>query len=97
MKPSKLYSVYSSICEWSKHGKYVGVSSFSPGERKLRWETSIFDEVVQLEFENRTISCPKEYDKRLRVQYGDYMKIVKNVAAHSNLTINPDKSYLDYL
>lgn len=42
-----------------------------------RWcvEKSVFEELTDVEFEGKKFKAPKQYDKWLRMQYGDYMQI----------------------
>ena len=41
----------------------------------IPFDKSDFDEVVELKFEGRKYFAPKEYDKHLKLVYGDYMKL----------------------
>ena len=43
--------------------------------RDSRFEKSVFDSSVLLEFEGSLFNCPKDFDKVLSLQYGDYMKL----------------------
>lgn len=40
-----------------------------------RFEKRIFDNSIKLEFEGCLFNCPKDYDKVLSTQYGNYMKL----------------------
>lgn len=41
-----------------------------------------YDQIVRIPFENTTIPVPYRYEEILSRRYGDYMKVVKNVAGH---------------
>ena len=60
-----------------KIGNFTSVS-------KVICDKSIFDEFVDLEFEGKKYSAPKEYDKWLFEFYGDYMKLppIENRVSH---------------
>ena len=72
----------------------VGVTAFRPGVKKYEWRRELFKETIELPFEWRTVSAPKDYDERLRVQYGnDYMTFKKNGAQHTTIDFDPDNTY----
>lgn len=74
--------------------KRVGVTAFRPGVKKYEWRREIFESTVELPFEWRTVTCPKNVHERLSVQYGeDYMVFKKGTAQHTTISFNPDKSY----
>ena len=55
--------------------KYCGaISALVYGNKEIL-KTDWFNGSIQLEFEGRKYSCPKEYDKILWHYYGDYMKL----------------------
>ena len=59
-----------------------------------------FDEVMVMEFEGLRVNAPKEYDKILTQEYGDYMQLPpvgQRITLHDAIVIDPDKSYLDYM
>lgn len=87
---------YTRIAGWEKtKTEMVGVTSFAPGNCKLIWPARLFDEVIDLPFEDRSIQAPVAYDERLRIQYGDYMIEVRNGATHSDLTWDASKPYTE--
>lgn len=77
--------------------KKVGYVTFLPGTLKYTWDRHIFDEIVDLPFEDRTIHCPKGYDERLTGEYGDWHKIVKSGSMHSTLHFSSEMPYGEYL
>lgn len=94
----KICRKYLSVAKCEKgRTKKVGVTSYTPGYEKYTWDRSMFDKTVDLPFEDRTISAPYKYEERLRVQYGDWKKIVKNSANHSTLHFSADIPYKEYL
>ncbi|MBR4109643.1 MAG: LicD family protein [Oscillospiraceae bacterium] len=76
-----------------RSGKRVGMIPFYGYNEKCIWDKSFFDESVDLPFEDITIPCPKEYDKVLRKQYGDYTVFVKGAAVHTIAVMDPDTPY----
>jgi lipopolysaccharide cholinephosphotransferase len=77
--------------------KKVGVTAFRPGVEKYEWDRTLFDETIELPFENRTLPSPKNYDERLSVQYGDdYMTFKKGQAQHTTIFFDTDKSWREY-
>ena len=74
-------------------GKKVGLIAFAGHIDKYIWNKDWFNETVELPFEDTTICCPKEYDKILRHQYGDYNVFVKGAQLHSLLIVDPDTPY----
>ena len=49
--------------------------NFMDSERARRfvWEKDMFDDLIDLPFEQTTIPCPKRWHEALTQQYGDYM------------------------
>lgn len=41
----------------------------------LSWDKAVFDDVIEMKFEDTTFYAPKNYDTILRVTYGDYMQL----------------------
>ncbi|KXB47780.1 hypothetical protein HMPREF3188_00373 [Tissierellia bacterium KA00581] len=56
-----------------KNGKYVGVLGEKLKEKAV-FNYDIFNELIEVDFENNKFFAPKEYDKILSQYYGDYMK-----------------------
>ena len=76
-----------------KSGKRVGMIPFYGYQEKCIWEKEYFNEVIELPFEDVMIPCPKEYDKVLRNQYGDYEIFQKGTAVHTMAVIDADTPY----
>ena len=60
---------------------------------KFIWDKSLFEETVELPFEDTTISCPAGYHKLLTQRYGDYNVFVKGTAVHTFIVLDPDTPY----
>lgn len=55
-----------------------------------------FDELIELPFEDTTISCPKKYDEVLTCNYGNWNKMVKGGCLHEGCFYDPDRPYTFY-
>lgn len=91
-----LHTVYAAR-DMYKSGNEVGVLSLAKHTNKYVWKyvwnKDWFEETVELPFEDTTICCPKEYDKILRREYGDYSVFVKGTQIHTLLIVDPDTPY----
>lgn len=56
-----------------KNSSYV--AGFAVGPESWLFERSFLEDVIDLEFEGHMVKAPLNYDKFLRVLYGDYMKL----------------------
>ena len=62
--------------------------------RDKRW----YDETIYLPFEDIQLPVPKDYDKILTLQYGEYMKPVKAPTMHGGFeALDTEHSYFDIL
>ena len=61
-------------CDY-ENSDYVGVASWVFNPTKDMYEKSIVEDRIIVEFEGMEFYAPKEYDKCLRITYGDYMKL----------------------
>ena len=73
----------------------VGLKSYFTNNRKYYYPGYLFDEVIELPFEDRQMPCPKRYDELLKLEYGDYMKFVKGSAMHTMTIVDTEESYLE--
>ena len=48
-----------------------------------KYDIHLYDEVVRLPFETIDIPAPARYDEVLRIEYGDYMRIVRGGGTHN--------------
>lgn len=73
--PKSLIFAFSSRIIRKKHSKNVDLM-YIPNSRRCKYGIPVrcLEETVELEFENQLFMCMKEYDKILRMAYGDYMQ-----------------------
>lgn len=77
--------------------KRVSIFSWLYNKRYLR-DKEWYADTAYLPFEDIMIPVPKDFDKVLTTQYGDYMKPVKEPTMHGGfLALNTERSYADYL
>ena len=74
-------------------GELLGMTSFRTHSEKLMWPKEWFDEVIELPFEDTTISCPKMYDEILTKTYGDWRTPVYNSSIHEMEYLDTDAPY----
>ena len=71
------------------------ISSFYHIERViLRREW--FDDIIELPFENFSISCPAGFEEVLIHSYGNWKELVKGGSLHEGCFFDPDKPYTEY-
>ena len=46
-----------------------------PADLKIVYPEKIFDEVIDVSFEQKTVSLHKNYDEILKIKFGDYMQL----------------------
>ena len=56
-----------------------------------------YKETIWVSFEDITIPIPKEYDKVLKAQYGDYMTPVKAPSMHGSVIFDTERPYTEVL
>ena len=84
-----------------EHTGESGIVTYMPYEfthrYKEHFKRTIFEKVVQLKFEGRTVPAPVEYDRLLKIYFGDYHTPVKFAADHgNNILFSADVSYKEY-
>ena len=79
-----------------KQTAQCGAMEFRPDE--FKYERKWLEELVDVPFENITVSISKYYDDWLTRQYGDYMTIPKNKngTVHGGVFFDTEKSYKEY-
>jgi lipopolysaccharide cholinephosphotransferase len=78
--------------------RFISCYSFQVNPRHFLREKEWYSETVYLPFEDVMMPLPKEYDKILRLQYGDYMTPVKAPSYHDGfLVLTTEKSYQECL
>lgn len=77
--------------------KYTGLT-WLENLNKYIFPTEWFGEGVDLTFEDTVITCPIEYDKYLRAQFGEYMKIpsIKEQETNHDGIIDLNRPYTYY-
>ena len=53
-------------------------------------DADIYDSTTYLDFEMLSCPAPKDYDRLLKIFYGDYMKPVQAPSCHGELILDPD-------
>lgn len=61
-----------------------------------QWPREWFAESVKVEFENTHMNAPKEYDKLLTCEYGDYMTPVQSPTYHGEILFDLEHDYKEY-
>lgn len=56
---------------------------------------SVYDEIIEIPYENMMMPVPGGYDEVLRLRYGDYMTPVRGGSWHTMATFDTDRSYKD--
>lgn len=63
-----------------------------------RWRPlSIYNDIIEVPFENMILPAPADYDTVLQISYGDYMVPVQGASAHSVISFDANRSYKDVL
>lgn len=89
---------YLNACDTKKERtKEVGATSSRVHLPSLMWDSELYDSFIELPFEDTTITCPKEYEKVLEKQYGDWRTPVENGARHEMVIIDPDTPWREYI
>lgn len=80
-----------------KPHRRVSIFSWLFKKRYLR-DRDWYNETIYMQFEDIMIPVPKEYDKILTTQYGEYMKPVNESTMHGGfLVLDTERSYTYYL
>lgn len=78
--------------------RFISCYSFQVNPQQFLREKEWYSETVFLPFEDILMPLPKEYDRILRLQYGDYMTPVKAPSYHGGFwALSADKSYQECL
>ena len=73
----KLYSLYP-----TRDAKYVSLMPYWVSHHNHKYEKALYDNRVLVPFENTQIYVPARFEEVLKVEYGDYMRIVKGGGVH---------------
>ena len=60
-------------------------------------DASYFDETIMMPFEDRMFPCPKEYDKLLTDQYGDWRTPVMGASQHEGSIVDISQPYRQFV
>ena len=97
---TKCFQEYDNIYRQFKisDNKYISfIAFYYELDRYLR-DKHWYDETIYLPFEDIMMPVPKDFDKILTLQYGNYMKPVKAPTMHGNFEVlDTEKSYLEHL
>ena len=97
---TRLFSDYEGIFRSNKidDNRNVSCLSFQVDLKRFLRDKHWYDETVYLPFEDMMMPLPKDYDRILRQQYGDYMIPRQAPSYHGGfLYLDADVSYKDYL
>ena len=95
---SQIKQLYMDACNnMVGEGELLGMTSFRTHSEKLMWPKEWFDEVIELPFEDTTISCPKKYDEILTRTYGDWRTPIYNSSIHEMEYLDVDTPYCQKL
>lgn len=99
ISPRKFYRHYEKICS-----KYDGVGnglisnlSFKYGREKYMHKKEYFEDLIDATFEGIRVKIPREYDKILTRQYGNYHEFKIGTSTHGKLYLSADIPYKEYL
>lgn len=74
-------------------GELYGMTSFRTHSEKLLWPKEWFDDVIEMPFEDTTISCPMMYDEILTKTYGNWRTPVYNSSIHEMYVLDVNTPY----
>ena len=76
----------------------IGAVAFGANIQRNVWNAKDFETVIPHAFEDTVMPVPANYDKVLRVQYGDYLKIPENKGGtiHGQAFFDTERSYKEY-
>lgn len=95
-----LYKKYEQCCTEfeNRRTECVGQISILFDNERFKWSRELFDETIELPFEDIMVKCPAGYDKILRHTYGNYMMYPDNKeekTLHGDMVFEPDVPYKD--
>ena len=76
--------------------KEVGATSSRVHLPQLMWDSSLYDDYVELPFEKTTIRCPAKYEQVLDKQYGDWRMPVVNGSRHEMVVVDTETPWKKY-
>ncbi len=95
----KMIEMYEGLC--SKYNgndtKKISYIAYSKGKAKHIWDREGFNHGHVMKFEFTDINIPDGYDSRLKVEYNDYMKIVRSPTIHGSMIFDTRTPYKEYM
>lgn len=95
--------IENSLCSYSERysGKkiwgFMVWSTLTKLKKVKIYEKSWFDETVMLPFEDHFLPCPKEYEKVLTAQYGDWRVPIMGASQHEGAYVDVKLPYKEHL
>ena len=90
---NRLYKRYEDLFRQNRADECSDVACVAWLYRCLRRDKHYYDETIYVDFEHLKMPAPKEYDKLLTAQYGDYMTPVKGTTFHGEIIFDPDTPF----
>ena len=90
------WSYLNSCAMGNSPSKTLGATSSRVHLDTLMWDASLYNDYIDLPFEDTTICCPKEYEKVLDKQYGDWRTPVENGSRHEMVVIDTKTPWKEY-
>lgn len=87
---NKLYTKYESVFKYNSPQNCSCVSAASWVYFSPKIDADIYNSTIYLDFEMLSCPAPKDYDRLLKIFYGDYMKPVQAPSCHGELILDPD-------
>lgn len=72
---------------------YARAAKFKTYDNIKKYRAEWFDETVYLPFDNMKLPCPKEYEKLLTCEYGDWRTPIKGASLHGEVDVDLAKPY----
>ncbi|MCR4746673.1 MAG: LicD family protein [Lachnospiraceae bacterium] len=73
----QLYSLYG-----REGAEELALMHYWTKDNSHKYNIHLFDDIIRIPFEKFTLPAPARYDEVLKIEYGDYMRIVRGGAAH---------------
>ncbi len=77
----------------------VGILSCDPYDEKCYWYREDIENTIEMDYEYLKVSAPKNYDRCLKIGYGDYMAfppVEERGKWHENIFFDPYQPFTEY-